>query len=66
MPPQTLTDEEILVTRFDTSSDPGARPRSAWDTDGTDGDTDGTDGGDTDGTDGTDGPGDADGTDPKG
>jgi len=63
--PHTLTDEDILVTRVNSPSLPGAQPYAAWDADGTDADgTDGTDGsGDADGTDGS---GDADTTDSKG
>lgn len=58
MAPNTLTDEDIVVTRM-------AEPAyaAAWDTDGTD-----ADGTDQDGTDadGTDSSGDTDTTDSKG
>jgi hypothetical protein len=49
MPPHTLTDEDIVVTRVHSAGLPGARPHSAWDADGTD--ADGTDGTDADSTD---------------
>jgi hypothetical protein len=64
MPPHTLTDEDIIVTRVNSAALPGAQPYAAWDADGTD--ADGAD--DADGTDadGTDGSGDADATDSKG
>ncbi|MCC2671262.1 MAG: hypothetical protein K0Q72_3733 [Armatimonadetes bacterium] len=64
MPPHSLSDEDILVTRLSSAGVPGGQPNAAWDTDGTDGsDADGTDGSDADGTDGS---GDADTTDGKG
>lgn len=64
MPPQTLTDEDIVTSRLNSSILPGAQPYAAFDADGTDGtDADGTDGSDADGTDGS---GDVDTTDPKG
>jgi len=64
MPPHTLSDEDIIVTRLNSSILPGAQPYAAFDADGTDGsDTDGTDGSDADGTDGS---GDTDTTDGKG
>ena len=63
MPPQTLTDEDIVVTRLSTPGLGGAQPYAAWDTDSTDTDSTDTDGTDADGTDGT---GDTDTTDSKG
>ena len=62
MPPHTLSDEDIVVTRIQNPAIPGVQPYAAWDADGTD--ADGTDGGGD--ADGTDGSGDADTTDGKG
>ena len=63
MPLHSLSDEDIVVTRLNTPSAPGAQLHAAWDADGTD-----ADGKDADGTDadGTDGSGDADTTDGNG